>query len=403
VDQTLQYAIPLITFGALMLLGNLTDAVGHRTKLPRVTLLLVFGIAIGPEALDLLPRESIRWFPVVSEVALTMVGFLLGGQLTAANMRERGKSVLVVSLVVTAATLLLIWAGLTALGVDPALALMLAAIGGATAPAATLIVVSDAKATGPFTQLLLGVVAVDDVWGIIAFSLFAAAAGMLSGGTTLSDSLTLGAVDIFGAVALGIAIGVPMAIITGRLPRGEPTLLEALGAVFLCGGLALHFHVSLLLSAVTLGAVVANLAKHHTRPFHAIENIDGPFFVLFFMLSGASLELSRLLDVGVLGVGYVVLRVLGRLAGGWLGTRMVQEPPVARRWLGPALLPQAGVAVGMALVGAQRFPDLAQSLFTVVIGSTVLFELVGPLLTRLALSRVGEVGAGQGDHETHTR
>lgn len=138
------------------------------------------------------------------------------------------------------------------------------------------------------------------------------------------------------------------------------------------------------------GAIVANLAKHHSRPFHEIEHIEWPFMVLFFVLAGASLPLDHFSEIGVVGIGYVVLRTLGRALGGRLGGLLANAPVVHRRWMGPALVPQAGVALGMALVAATHFPELGKTLLAVTIGTTIVFEVVGPILTQIALRKVGE-------------
>ena len=187
-------------------------------------------------------------------------------------------------------------------------------------------------------------------------------------------------------------LGVPLALLTGRVRPGEPTLAEALGAVLLCGGMAIGLGVSFLLASMVMGAVVANFASHHRRPFHAIEGIEWPFMILFFILAGASFRLEGLGAVGGLAAAYVVLRSVGRAAGGWLGALLSGGDAVWRRWMGLALLPQAGVALGMALVVSQRLPELGRAIVPAVVATTVLFELVGPVLTRRALLRSGEAG-----------
>jgi hypothetical protein len=156
-----------------------------------------------------------------------------------------------------------------------------------------------------------------------------------------------------------------MARLSGRIDPDEPSLYEALGLVFLCGGLALWLDVSLLLASMTLGAVVANLASHHDRPFHAIEGIEWPFLIVFFVLAGAALDLDALAEAGPWLVAYVVLRVVGRLLGGWLGVTLLRVgtgKPELRR-MGLAMLPQAGVALGMALIAARHFPDQVRRFF----------------------------------------
>jgi len=168
------------------------------------------------------------------------------------------------------------------------------------------------------------------------------------------------------------------------------TLVEALGLVFLCGGIAQWLEVSFLLASMTMGTVVANLARHHTRPFHAIQGIEWPFMILFFMPAGASLHLNSLYKVGMIGSAYIVFRIMGRMIGSWAGGRISGAPSVITRWMGMALMPQAGVALGMALIAIQRRPDLTDLILPIVVASTVLFEVIVPVLTRTGIVRAGE-------------
>ena len=201
------------------------------------------------------------------------------------------------------------------------------------------------------------------------------------------SELLFGIREIGGALLLGVVIGIPTAYLTGRVDPGEPTLAEALGVVFLCGGLALWLQVSFLLAAMALGATVASLARHHRRPFHAIEGIEWPFMILFFLLAGASIEIELLATLGTLVVAYVVLRAGGIVLGAAAGSSLAGVGPNVRRWLGVALLPQAGIALGMALVAAERFPERAPELLPVAIAATAFFEIVGPVFTRLGVRR----------------
>ena len=382
----------LIALGALFLLGLATDLLGRYTRLPRVTLLLVFGFLIGPSALDLLPDHGQRWTPLVTDMALVMVGFLLGGKLTRESLRRTGRPVLWISVAEVGLTAGVVLAGLLAIGTAVEIALVLAAISTATDPAAVADVAHEARADGRFTRTLLGIVAVDDAWGLIAFSLCFAAAQAIAGQEPTAPVLLAGLWEVAGAVVLGVALGLPLAAITGRVAKGEPTLVEALGGVFLCGGLAIQIGVSFLLAAMVMGCVVANLARHHRRPFHAIEAIEWPFLVLFFVLSGAALDVESLTAVGGVLVAYIALRALGRLIGAKVGVAASGETEISARWMGAALLPQAGVALGMALLASQRIPSFRESVLPVVIAATVLFEVVGPIFTRRALVRAGEAG-----------
>jgi Kef-type K+ transport system membrane component KefB len=386
-----EISITLMTLGGLFLIGLLTDLLGRHTALPRVTFLLILGFLIGPSVLDILPDLTGKWFPIVANMALVMIGFLLGGKLTVGTLKQHGRSVLGISVGVALITALVVLTALLLAGVRLEIALLLAGIATSTAPIATVDVVHEAKAEGVFTRSLLGIVALDDAWGLMVFSLMLAAAQVVSGYGDGSEAIMAGAWELGGAVFVGIALGVPMAYLTGRIQPGEPTLAEALGAVLLCGGIAMWLEVSFLLAAMVLGVVVVNLARHHNRPFHAIEGVEWPFMILFFLLAGASLHVTSLAEVGLIGAIYIVCRIVGRFLGAWLGGALSHAPPTVRRWMGMALLPQAGVALGMALIATQRFPQFSETIFPVVIGATVLFEVIGPILTRSALVHVGDI------------
>lgn len=342
----------------------------------------------------MLPRAFQDWYEFIASVALTMVAFLLGGRLSLPALRKHGKTILMVSLTVVVLTAVIVGLGLIAIGTPIILALLLAGIATATAPAATQDVVRQARAKGPFTDTLLGIVAVDDAWGLIVFSLLLVLAGAIAGGgvyAILGHCLW----ELGGALAVGAAVGLPAVFLTGRLKPGEPIQAEALGLVFLCAGLAIWLGVSFLLAGMVAGAIVVNLAKHHRRPFHEIEHIEWPFMVLFFVLAGASLDLDSFNVIWGISIAYIVLRTFSRVLGGWLGGRLAGASILHRRWIGLALIPQAGVALGMALVASNHFPDLAETLLAITIGTAIIFEVFGPILTLVALCKVGEAKWGK--------
>ncbi len=380
----------LITLGALFLVGLLTDLLGRRTPLPRVTLLLLAGFAIGPSGLNVLPDFQEDWFPVVTDIALSMVGFLLGHALTISSLQKRGKIVLWISIGAVLGTAITVFIGLILLGIRPEVALILAGIALATDPAATIDVIHQTRSEGEFSKVLEGVVAIDDAWGLIIFSFLLAIAQALYGDGGGLNILWVAGYEIGGAILLGLLLGIPMAYITGRLKKGEPTQAEALGIVLLCGGLAEWLHVSFILAGMVLGATVANLARHHRRPFTAIEGIEWPFMILFFILAGASLNMNALQATSFLGIAYILLRLLGRMIGAWGGGVIGGADPVYQRWMSMALWPQAGVALGMALLASQHFPTLKDVILPIAIGSTIIFELIGPVMTRKALVKIGE-------------
>lgn len=381
----------LVILGGLFLVGLFADVVGRRTLIPRVSILLVAGLVIGPSGLGFISSErSELWFPQLTHVALTMVGFLMGQTLTASGLGKHGKALLILSLSKVLCVFAVVLCILLLVGTDLTLALLLAGIAPATAPTATYDVVHESGVRGRFSETLLGVVALDDVWGLILFSwllAFLGTATVAGAGASLSAGLT----EIAYSAALGVALGLPMAAITGRLVfgerAGEPILAESLGFVLVAAGISSLLGLSPILTAIVMGCVVANFARHHTRPFHAIEGVEWPFMILFFVIAGASLRLDELTHVGWLTLAYLMSRLLGIVAGVFAGAKLARLDDRIGRWLGFALFPQAGVALGMALIAGQHFPEQAEGVLTITLASTVLLELGSPVLTRWVLRR----------------
>ncbi len=374
----------MLTIGGILLLGLATSAIGRRTFLPRVTLLLVFGAIIGSNGLDWIPAEISRRFELVADVALLMVGFLLGEKLAFRSIRQFAAPMLWISVSAALVTAALVSLGLMWAGLPNSIAIVLGCIAAATAPAAVLDVAMESGSDNPFRDLLLAIVAIDDAWALLLFGFGVA----IATAATETNAIMMVLREIGGGAALGLLLGLPAAYLTGRLRQGQPILSEALGIVFVCGGLAIWLEVSFLIAAMVMGAVIANLAKHHEYPFHAIENIEWPFMVVFFVLAGATLELAALRDVGLIGGIYILCRAIGKILGARIGAELARVDKKTRNWMGPALLPQAGVAIGMALVASNHLPEHRQTLLSIVIGSTVFFEIIGPVFTRLALKRV---------------
>ena len=376
----------LLILGLLFLLGLAADLLGRHTFVPRVTLLILAGLAVGPVGFDLLPPALVRqWFPPLTTLALSLVGFLLGQKLSLSELRKHGRQVIGITIGETLAALVAVSLCLLAIGVHPVAALLLAGIATATAPTATFDVVKESGITGDFTDTLLAVVALDDAVALLLFSLAMAAASAVDGDHSVVFSLAAGLQEIGGSLVLGAGLGVPMAFLTGRIRPGEPTLAEAMGFVLLCGGIATWLDLSPVLSAMIMGSVVASLAKHHERPFHAIEGVEWPFLILFFILAGASAHPGAVLLVGGITAVYMLARCVGTWVGAGAGARLVRADPMVRKWMGLCLFPQAGVSLGMALLASQRFPEFEPFLLPVVLASTIIYEVVTPAITRRAL------------------
>lgn len=383
-ESTYQF---LLSLGGIFLVGQAISTLGQRTALPRVTLLIIFGVVVGKEVLDIIPPVFSLRFEIFAEMTLMMVGFLIGGKLTVNALKNGINKILWISVCAAVFTTVFVSLGLFWFGLPIEIAVLLGCIASATAPAAILDVVLESQEESHFSNLLVSIVALDDAWALLLFGVGVAIASSVTGHASDSASILAVFKDIGGAVILGILIGFPAAYLTGRLKPGEPILTEALGLVFVCGGLAIWLDVSFLISCIVMGAIVANVATHHDYPFHAIENIEWPFMVVFFVLAGATIELTLLAEIGLFGVVYIICRILGKIIGARVGSQFSRAEQKEKNWMGIALLPQAGVSIGMALVASSSFPEYRQILLSIILGSTVFFEIIGPLFTRMAIQR----------------
>lgn len=378
----------LLSIGFILLVSLTLEFIGRHTNLPRVTLLLIFGIVIGKEGIDLIPEILTQNFEIITDIALLMIGFLLGGKITITSIREHGVRIISISVCAVLGTALFVLLALWLAGIPLYIAILIGCLATATDPAATMDTIVESQQNNTFTKILYAVVALDDAWALILFSLGLAFVSASHGMTHESNFILHALRDIGGGILLGCLLGVPAAKLSGRIRPGQPMLIEALGLVFLCGGFALWFEVSYLISAMVMGTAIANFAEHHEYPFHAIEDIEVPFLIIFFVLAGASLEITALQGIGLVTIAYIVSRIIGKYAGVFVGGKLTRTPPEINQWMGIALLPQAGVALGMALIAANAFPEFRQTLLSVVISTTVLFELAGPVFTRLAINKV---------------
>ena len=372
--------------------GLLLSRLAGKLKLPNVTAFLIAGLFIGPCVTGLISHEALSSMAIVSEAALGFIAFYIGGEFKLSHLKKIGKAPLTITVAQGVATALFIDLGLILLGFDVPTALLLGAIGLATAPAATLMVVRQYKADGPVTRMLLPVVAMDDALGLMVYSISASVAQALLGGQmTVSSMVVAPLVEIVGSLALGVALGMALTYLSNFFrSRGNKlalTIACVLAGVALCS----MWHLSSLLVCMMIGAVVVNMSNNSKVIMEQTDRFTPPLFLLFFVLSGAELDLSVLPAVGLLGIAYVVLRSLGKCLGTTAGAIMVKADKNIRNYLGFTLLPQAGVAIGMATLTVGRFPELGSLISTVVLAGVLVFELFGPIITKWALTRSGEI------------
>lgn len=379
----------IITIACILLLGLFADAIGKHTNVPRVTFLLIFGLALGVNGFNIIPEVFIANYNIIADIALIMIGFLAGGKLSRSIIVNHGKEVVLITIFTVILTVTIVFFGLYLLGFPVIVALVLGSISTTTDPVATFDVILESKKKGIFVDRLTAVVALDDLFGLLVFSICLILLPFYEHSIELNHSPILYVIkEIFGAVLLGIVIGIPASYLTGRINPGQPLLLEAVGLVLLCGGMAIMYGVSYLISAIVMGAVVSNFASHHEYSFHEIENIEWPIMIMFFTLAGASITLFSLNTVFTLVVIYTILRILGKICGAYLGCKISRLDRATSNWMGLALMPQAGLSIGMALVATSYLPEYKDQIMTVIISTTIIYEVLGPILTRLTLQKV---------------
>ncbi|NBB81561.1 MAG: cation:proton antiporter [Verrucomicrobia bacterium] len=385
-----QTTLSIILMGVILSVSIFSDALARRTRVPRISILVLVGVGIAFVQQVCLADQDARLLDGISEplikIALVMVAFLLGNELTMERLRVTGPLILVISLFVIAVGGFMVGAGLLMLGFPLVVAISLAAVSVATDPAAVSETVRESGDTSLRARVLLGIVAIDDAWGIVVFGL-----SMVVLGWVLSSNGQLALLhalwELGGAIIIGAVIGLPAAWLTGRLRPGEPTQVEAISLILLLAGFSSLLGVSALLASMVAGTLVANLSSHHTRSFREIELIEWPFIVFLFVLSGASIDLYNVGNAIGLTVAYIILRLVGRVFGGFLAVLFIRaEYKKLPRNIGLGLTPQAGIAIGMALLAAVQFPEIRDTIVPVVIVSTIVFELIGPMLVRRVLN-----------------
>ena len=387
----------ILSFAAILLLGLLAARLLRHIKFPAVTAYLLLGILIGPEVLGLVARPILGASGSISNIVLSFVAFGLGQNFSRGNVSRIGKSVLWISLLeASGAWLLVTFSCLYLLRQSLPVSLLFGSIASATAPAATVMVVRESGAKGTFTDTLLGVVAVDDAWCLIIFAISLALAKGLThwGGEAfhLSAPFARSLVEIGGALGLGTLVALILTLFCRYLRSPEDLLICTVGFILLNTGLAIYFHLSVLLASIFLGMILVNVNKMSFRFFEILRTVESPLYLAFFVLAGASLEIHVLGKLGLIGLSYFIFRILGKVGGASLGGWISRATSPIKKYLGFGLVPQAGVALGVALIAKAEFPLMGGMIFTTIVATTVFYEIVGPFFTRWALHKAGEIG-----------
>ena len=421
--MTVLFSLSIAIFAGLML-----SRLAKLVNLPAVTAYLVAGVLIGPFCLGLFNIEGLGFtasvienksFSIISDVALGFIAFSIGNEFRLSQLKTIGKSATIIGIMQAVITTLLVDIALIALHfimpetLSLEAAIILGAVASATAPAATLMVVRQYKAKGPVTDTLLPVVALDDAVGLVLFSVsFGIAKGLLSGSADIVSIIVEPLIEVFLSIGLGAGMGYLFTFFERFFHSRSKRLSMSVAFVLVTVAISsipseymqiggIHIAFSPLLSCMMLGTIFCNICDFSEELMDRLDRWTAPIFILFFVLSGAELELSVFTNVMyiVVGLVYILVRCVGKYFGASLSSTLSKAPNNVKKYLGITLFPQAGVALGMALkvteycqsMGSAQATQIGSLVQNIILFSVLIYELVGPFLTKIALQKAGEI------------
>lgn len=400
-SRTSPVPVVIIAISIMLLSGFLATRITKLLKLPNVTAYILVGILIGPFCLDIIPDYVASGMDFISDIALAFIAFSVGEYFRFSTIRKNGAKVVAITLIeaLTASVLVFILTYFI-LHLGLAFSVILAALASATAPASTLMTIRQTGARGDFVETLFSVVALDDVVSLVAYSVAVSIAlASLGGGFSATDVLVPIALNIM-MIAIGIGCGFLLKFLMAKRST-DNRLIVSVALLFAICGIGAAVDVSPLLGCMAMGTVYINFSGDD-KLFKQLNYFSPPILLLFFVKSGLNFRLDALVNVemsigGVplllVGVLYFIVRIIGKYGGAFIGCIVTKKEKPVRNYLGLALVPQAGVAIGLAALGARILGgDMGSMLQTVILSSSILYELIGPALSKLALYLSGSFG-----------
>jgi Kef-type K+ transport system membrane component KefB len=404
-------ASQLIMVGIAAAGGLYLGKAARLTRLPSLIGYMVFGAIIGLSGLHLLDESALEDLAFITELALGFVAFAIGAELSVASLKRQGTGVVSIILAESFGAFLVVLAGVYAITRDFPLSLMFAAVAPASAPAGTVAVIQEYKAKGSLTKMLYAVVGFDDALAIMIYAFAAAVAGSFlareagDAADSWHQMLSGAGREIGLSLVIGGLVGLVFNMLVYRLHSPGEVVVLVFGTVTACVGLSLRFQASFILSNMLVGFILSNTRREETvrRVMAPVAQFMPLLFVLFFCLAGAHLDFAVLRHLGLLGVVYILCRSAGLIGGSRLGAVLGGAEKKIKNYVGLGILSQAGVAIGLSLIAKQQFDALGSkralmiggALITTVTATSIIFEVVGPILTKIALQKAGEIGADE--------
>lgn len=375
----------------LMLAGLIGGSLANKSRLPTVTGYILFGLVLGPSFLNLITTDIYNNLTFVNDLALGMLAVSIGAELHTQMFKRFGKNLSIISLGNSFSTALLVTLATWMLGMEFRFALILGVVSMTISPSGVVAVVKDKKAKGEMTQNLLGLVALDNLICIITFGIVVAFIQSAGASDTSGAAALMGALlDILLAAILGIVVGFIFSYFVQRQLDNDRSLVLLLALILLNTGLSNWLGYSPILTNIMTGVAITNLTNRKAWLASLLDRVELPIFIVFLTLAGAKLDLAIIPTVGLIGLGYIVARVIGRVFGTYLFASFTDMSSKVKKNLGFGLLPQAGIAIGLATIAERNVGGDPGVITGIVLTGVIFFEIFGPLLLEKAINNVGE-------------
>jgi Kef-type K+ transport system membrane component KefB len=384
----------ILKLSLILLIGFIFGKLAKKFKLPSVSGYLIAGLLLGPSLFNFITIAESHSLEVISVITLSFIAFGIGSEFMLKDIVVMGKKITIITLAeVIGAIGLVFFVMFVIFKQDFAFSLVIASMSAATAPAATIMVIRQYRAYGPVTKTILPVVALDDVFGIIAFGIAISIAKVLvsNEGSSLLRIIGIPFLEIIGSLLLGLILGIVLALTSKKVDPKDELQIKTLFFIGSATGLAMLLGLSPLLANIMMGATLANLRVYSNRSFSAVNDFVPIFYILFFTLAGASLDVKILYSVGLIGIFYILARGLGKILGAFVGAKMVRADKNIQKYLGFALLPQGGISIGLSVIVMQELPIYASLITTIIMASVLIYETFGPLFAKISIEKSGEI------------
>lgn len=383
-----------IKLGLMIIFGIIGGKISRRFSLPNVTGYIVAGLFLGPSFFNVLNEANQPMVDFVNEFALGIIAFSIGSEFRLADLKKLGKDVFVITVCEVFGVLLVVFSVMYFL-LDKSFvfSIIIASMSAATAPAGTMMVIRQFRAYGPLTKTILPVAALDDVLGIITFGISLSLAKFSIGdkATSVPMMILSPLIEIGLSFLLGLVLGLVFTYLIKRVKSKEDVLSAIITVILLSTGLANYLGLSPLLVNMMVGGVLVNYHNNSKQVFDNINDFAPPINLLFFTFAGAKLDLSVLFSIGALGIFYALSRAIGKIAGASIGAKIVKAEETVVKWLGLALLSQGGISIGLSMIVARELSGFADEIITVILFSVLVFEILGPILAKVSITKAGEV------------